>query len=1087
VAIRHGIIGQMDILDGYIVHSIPDPDEGRERSLADTAAVYALSSTEAWGVAQGALLHFHNGRWERRLIQQRGERMIEAIPVSGQKVFVLYADRVSQFDVPSNQSYVIGRPGNLGHFHDITMGFSGELWIAADKGIARLALEEKPRLEEHPTPGYGNLRFPLASANRRLIVAAERNRDKANVLLRFENGDSKEIFVSQKMLRGWHGPDGATWVLEGAVLWRLSDGDKQAQPREGPLSGIIYDVAVEADGGFWIASSTGVARYHPSLWRTPRAVSKIDQPVHGITEDSRGRLWFAATEYLLELDGERWRAHPLPNGLQTQTMYTSSLVVLADGRIAFPALDGEQRLRMLAFDPRRRAFEPIRHPAGKQINLITESRERGTALVRTAAPCAIESWDGRTFRPRADLRLESLCTAARFLLEAPNGEIWVGTTARYGGVLVPGRQRLSVVRPDQGYPEAAMYTLGLGVDGKILAGGRDHIAEFDGSRWNVIQAGTETVRSIMRSRSGVLWVATSSGVHRLQDGTWISNGIAEGLPSDTAYKVFEDTRGRIWAGTSRGISLFDGKGHSNPPRVFLAKGNVSETGADGDISIAFTGVDRWKDTAQNRLLYSVRLDGGPWSAFKPLTIAEFHRLKSGRHTMEVRALDRNGNMSGIETFRFRVAYPWYRQAGFVAIAVAGLASIAGLLAFAFYQYRQLVHAKRAAEAASRAKSEFLANMSHEIRTPMNAIIGMTELASCCATSAEQKDYLKMVSNSSASLLALLNDILDLSKIEAGKLELSCDDFDLHACIDNAIKTILPVTSGKNLSIRAEIAPDVPRFARGDELRLRQVLLNLLGNAVKFTESGFVVLAVSLKQPFREEEFVLLFKVMDSGIGVPPGQQQRIFASFEQADPSTTRRFGGTGLGLAISAQLVEMMAGRIWMESPWRDENTGEMVGGSAFYFTVVLAKGEQPIAVQEQPQPSAGRRLRVLVAEDNAVNQLLVTKMLEKLGHQVRLASNGQEAVREFVREAPDAILMDVQMPVMDGFQAVASIRAIEQPSGRRTPILALTAHALHGDREECLRAGMDDYISKPVQLADLADRLNRLNGETASIGCPR
>jgi len=535
-------------------------------------------------------------------------------------------------------------------------------------------------------------------------------------------------------------------------------------------------------------------------------------------------------------------------------------------------------------------------------------------------------------------------------------------------------------------------------------------------------------------------------------------------------------------------------------------------------------------------------------------------------------------------------------------------------------------AKEAAEKASRAKSEFLANMSHEIRTPLNGVMGMTDLALETSLTAEQREYLETVKTSSEALLVVINDILDFSKIEAGRIVLDSAEFDLRNCLESALRTVAVRADEKGLELLCEVAPEAPEVVRGDAGRLRQVVLNLVGNAIKFTDAGEV--AVRVQADAQEGgDGLLHFTVSDTGIGIPEEKREAVFAPFTQADTSTTRKYGGTGLGLTISNRLVAMMGGTMWVES--------ELGKGSRFHFTARLGatstreikvgapappemlrgvkvlvvddnrtnrrilqgmlkhwemktlaveSGELALGqlseareagepyrliltdmhmpkmdgfelveqIRRRPELSTatimmltsaghqgdaarckelgvaayllkpirqselreavgrvlgaskpegaiplvtryslqdarepGSSLRVLLAEDNRVNQRLVVRLLEKRGHSVAVAGNGLEALAALKKETFDLVLMDVQMPEMDGMEATAAIREEEKASGEHQMIIALTAHAMKGDREKCLSVGMDGYLTKPIRPQELDEVLEeRLKNRHAKLG---
>ena len=859
-------------------------------------------------------------------------------------------------------------------------------------------------------------------------------------------------------------PSGTLWVGtdNGLNAWPSGHTTWRHWTKQQGLGGNkVRTLAAGSDGTVWVGSDPGgVSQMHPRLGIIHHygvESGLLNDRVLSMAEDRQHRLWVGTRRGL-------YRSAGAGAALRFQQQWP-------------PSSDENERFYGLLRDSQGRVW-------------IAGSR----GLVR------FDNGQWTRFTVRDGLSTDFL----GYLTEAQDGAIWIG------------------------YREA------VGISRLTFSEGRlriDHITRQNGLHSDqAIFLGVDT--------RGWIWFGTDSGVDVFDGRLWTHHSRADGLLWDDCNgdAFFADWDGGVWIGTSRGLAHFHPPDRPLPgiaPPVVISSvqfgrnrleppsGPLKIPYADRSFLAAFTALTFLREQ-EVRFRYRLWDLQKEWMETTQREV-QYPSLPPGDYNFQVQARSAQGIWSDAPAqVSFRILSPWWQTWWFRGAILTAALFLGWLLwhlrvrllleqrrrleaavetrtrelaaeqarteqekAIVELQNREIEVLLKEAQQANRLKGEFLANMSHEIRTPMNGVLGMQTLALATSLSSEQREYLETAQFSAESLLCLLNDILDFSKIEAGRLELSAVDFSVQQAVSCAVKTLAVRAQQKNLLLTCQISPEAPDMLVGDPARLRQILLNLIGNAIKFTETGGITIRVE-PEPVAEPEVVLHFAVADTGIGIPSEKHSVIFEAFRQADGSTTRKYGGTGLGLGISSKLVELMGGRIWMES--------QVGRGSTFHFTAQFRRALAPLAQPGKPPSAppeacldsrtAGPSLRILVAEDNRVNEKLAVRLLQKMGHSTVVARDGRQALDALAQQAFDLVLMDVQMPEMDGLEATRLIRQQEQRTGAHLPIVAMTAHAMKGDRERCLKAGMDGYLSKPIQPKELLEAIQQAAGAVHSVG---
>jgi signal transduction histidine kinase len=1121
--VTHGDVAHISVFDGYRMERLPSPGAYLTVREASDGTLWAMLRQGSIGsLGYRGVQRLEGGRWVAYpMVQSPGAADLPSspssrafLPLEHDRVLIVAGGRL--FDCRIRQGALEASPATVDD--DATVARllvparRGGAWVATDRGVARVGIDSDGRLHVADRQAFpaslGSVR-PSAlvdsdGAGLFVTIRTTRAGQPTDVLVRGSDRGWRELRAMPArdgwQLIGWAGSEHQWWTCVAGDAWfelGVGSDDRGWLPvtRSRELAGRLYGLLTDADGGFWLATSTGLAHHVPTLWRTPRELAAFTRPSSTIFEAGNGDLFIQHDTELLHRRGGQWRAYPLPLGQQPGLGRTGAMAEMRDGRIVL----GGRPTPAMFFDPARGTFAPIVHPRGWFVEILNPARAGGAWVLTTEIASQrrhLERFDGthfedvvagsdqwRTLPPRAVLDL------------ADGGWIVVPDGEGYG----EGRGRdLRRVAVRDGLPMSPIAALEVS-PGRLWFGARDDVFERAGASWRVLRSGLQSVRSIVRGRDGTIWIAAASGVHRVREGVWLASDAAEGLPDGAALDVLEDSRGELWATTLVGIARFEPGADRDPPETWLDEANPREAPPSGDVRLTFRGVDRWQISPADRLLYSWRTDGGGWSAFAPVPTASFTGLASGPHVLEVRAMDRAGNLDPTPaTFTFTVLLPWYRAPGFLAVGVAALAAIVGLvltvasrhrrlerlvedrtgaLAGANVQLREQIARQRVVE-EERAHLEAQLNQSqkleaigrlaggiaHDFNNLLSVIGSYSELLlDELPADAELRTPAAEIAKASDRAAALTRQLLAFSRhqvVDAHPLDLN----DVVADVQRMLRRLI----GENIELAVEPGAGLWRVL-ADRGQIEQVLFNLAANARDAMPRGGT-LTLRTANVDLDAEFVRVnvgavagphvrLGVADTGVGMDAATVSRIFEPF-----FTTKGIGmGSGLGLATVYGIVKRAGGFIHVESA-PDRGTT---------FSIYLPRTEltAQVPVPHVPATRPGGHERVLVIEDADPVRALATTVLRRSGYDVIDVASGEAAEQLFADATfdVDLVLSDIVLTGMSGPQFAERLRTL-RPATR---VLFMSGYA----DDTVLAFGAIDvtreFLPKPFTPESLASKV--------------
>lgn len=947
VFVKHADLDSISELDGYSITSFPSPEIGRNR-------IYESSPGQLWSVTSQGLEEFRNHAWRLHPIPQfsaefRGmaTAAIPPIPmrvIKPGRVLVLLPDQLIEFSVvnPGEPRSTVLRTASqttLEKFLGMMVVGDGSLWISGQRGLARAPgsdLAADTPWQEFPAPRNlqaENFQQPIADVKGTgLTCIADSASSEQKLIIHFDGRNWTAQPVGPDKLRGaWQGPEGVTWVDTINALLQIDNSATPAAEIEEVTAGRYFDVTVETNGIFWLASAEGLLRYSPPLWKSPPAIQRLNTAVPCMTEDSQSRLWFVSAGALHSLDGDQYQEHVFPTEYRRYLQAARALLPLKNGDLLLDT--GEQLFQYQPGNDSLNLLSSSRHERQRTLGVFRDGSVAVQSTDPVAQTCHLERYDGVAFHP---LNIPLPDCAFSAFLERQNGDLWLGGDR---GV-VWRHDNAWQTYSNKDAPHAVVSFIEI-PEGKVWCATLDSIWEFNDPTWSPIHTGFDQIGSVARTRDGNVWVASNGGLHRFVQGAWVENSLEEGLPSTIVRQVYQDPHGRLWVGTARGLSLFRPELDSDPPRTRIRKQPDKDSiPQDATVTLVFNGEDRWKYTPAERLLYSYRLDQRDWTQFLEKNAVSYPDLAPGTHSFEVRAMDRNGN---VETrpahLVFTIAIPWYEETRLLIITFCGMAAVVFFAGLAFNRHRKLLlsyaqverkvaERTRELEIASRelvhsqkmnALGTLAAGIAHDFNNILSIIKGSAQIIEDNVDNSEKirvrVDRIKTVVEQGAGIVKAMLGFSAGSSEEPA----ACD---INAVVSETIQ-LLGDRFQRDTAVLFQPKQDLPPTPAVKEF-IQQILLNFIFNAAEAEASARrrqIIVGTRRGQQLPENlalapasaaEYVMI-SVQDFGCGIPPENLARIFEPFFTTKALSARR--GTGLGLSMVYELAKKMEAGLGVES----------------------------------------------------------------------------------------------------------------------------------------------------------------------------